>query len=59
MGWSSGYLSSLGMMYAPKCVEAKYSATAGMFAAATLITGIFCGLSFSVVFPSVVRSIGW
>ncbi|KAI9578240.1 hypothetical protein GQX74_015126 [Glossina fuscipes] len=34
MSFSSGYLSSLGMMYAPKTVSPKYQTTAGMFAAA-------------------------
>ncbi|KAL9892159.1 equilibrative nucleoside transporter 1-like isoform X1 [Glossina fuscipes] len=51
MSFSSGYLSSLGMMYAPKTVSPKYQTTAGMFAAAMLITGIFSGILFSFLFP--------
>ncbi|EDW37152.1 GL25678 [Drosophila persimilis] len=51
MSYSSGYLSSLGMMYAPQTVHAKYQTTAGMYAAAMLITGIFSGVMFSYLGP--------
>ncbi|XP_054081415.1 equilibrative nucleoside transporter 1 isoform X1 [Zeugodacus cucurbitae] len=51
MSWSSGYLSSLAMMYAPQTVEPKYQVKAGMFAAAMLITGIFGGILFSFLNP--------
>ncbi|GLV32794.1 Equilibrative nucleoside transporter 2 [Carabus blaptoides fortunei] len=51
MGLSSGYFSSLGMIYAPRTVEPQYAATAGMFGAACLITGIFSGILFSFVWP--------
>ncbi|XP_037816196.1 equilibrative nucleoside transporter 1 [Lucilia sericata] len=54
MSFSSGYLSSLGMMYAPQMVLPKYQITAGMFAAAMLITGIFSGILFSFILPSLV-----
>ncbi|KAH8260087.1 equilibrative nucleoside transporter 1 [Drosophila bipectinata] len=54
MAYSSGYLSSLGMMYAPQSVAAKYQTTAGMFAAAMLITGIFSGIMFSYLPPVLV-----
>lgn len=54
MSYSSGYLSSLGMMYAPQSVLPKYQITAGMFGAAMLITGIFSGILFSFVLPSMV-----
>ncbi|XP_016982893.1 equilibrative nucleoside transporter 1 [Drosophila rhopaloa] len=54
MAYSSGYLSSLGMMYAPQTVHAKYQTTAGMYAAAMLITGIFSGVLFSYLGPSFV-----
>ncbi|XP_013110541.1 equilibrative nucleoside transporter 1 [Stomoxys calcitrans] len=54
MSYSSGYLSSLGMMYAPQTVQPKHQLTAGMFAAAMLITGIFSGILFSFVMPSLV-----
>ncbi|EDV59094.1 equilibrative nucleoside transporter 1 [Drosophila erecta] len=54
MAYSSGYLSSLGMMYAPQTVHTKYQTTAGMYGAAMLITGIFCGVLFSYLGPYVV-----
>lgn len=56
MSFSSGYLSSLGMMYTPQTVAQKHQITAGMFAAAMLITGIFTGITFSMVFPYIVRN---
>ncbi|KAG7200699.1 hypothetical protein KM043_001250 [Ampulex compressa] len=57
MGLSSGYLSSLSMMYCPRTVEAQHAATAGMFAAASLITGIFTGILFSMVMPIIVANV--
>uniref|UniRef100_A0A1B0D6E7 Equilibrative nucleoside transporter n=3 Tax=Phlebotomus papatasi TaxID=29031 RepID=A0A1B0D6E7_PHLPP len=59
MSFSSGYLSSLAMMYTSKYVEPRYAVTAGMFAAAMLITGIFSGILFSMVFPILVERITW
>lgn len=53
------HFSSLGMMYAPQTVEPQYAQTAGMFAAAMLITGIFTGISSSVVYPTIVSNISW
>lgn len=47
------------MMYAPQTVEPQYAQTAGMFAAAMLITGIFTGISSSVVYPEIVSTISW
>ncbi|KAF5288632.1 hypothetical protein FQA39_LY15327 [Lamprigera yunnana] len=58
MGLSSGYLSSLGMMYASKSVEPRYAATAGMFAAAALISGIFMGVVSSFIWPWFVEHVG-
>ncbi|XP_032682773.1 equilibrative nucleoside transporter 1-like isoform X2 [Odontomachus brunneus] len=57
MGFSSGYLSSLSMMYCPKMVDSQYASTAGMFGAASLITGIFTGILFSMIMPSFVASV--
>lgn len=55
MSYTSGYLSSLAMMYAPQSQKnPQYQVTAGMFAAAMLISGIFAGICFSFVFPSLV-----
>ncbi|KAL7741857.1 hypothetical protein ACLKA6_012074 [Drosophila palustris] len=55
MSFSSGYLSSLGMMYAPQTVNAKYQITAGMFAAAMLVSGIFAGVMFSYLSPLIIQ----
>ncbi|XP_067205556.1 NADPH-dependent diflavin oxidoreductase 1 isoform X4 [Linepithema humile] len=57
MGLSSGYLSSLSMMYCPRMVDSQHASTAGMFGAASLITGIFTGILFSMVMPSLVASV--
>lgn len=51
--------SSLGMMYAPQTVAPQHAQTAGMFAAAMLITGIVTGLTTAKVFPTVVRNLSW
>jgi len=59
LGLTSGYYSSLAMMYCPRTVEPEYAATAGMFGAACLITGIFCGINFSLIFPAVVEAISF
>lgn len=59
MSISSGYLSSLAMMYAPSYVESRHAPTAGMFAAASLITGIFTGILFSMGVPWLVSNFGW
>ncbi|TMS36407.1 hypothetical protein L596_003579 [Steinernema carpocapsae] len=44
MSVTSGYFSSLGMMYAPRVVDPKNSRIAGMMAAFFLILGICCGI---------------
>ncbi|RWS23943.1 equilibrative nucleoside transporter 3-like isoform X2 [Leptotrombidium deliense] len=49
LGLSSGYYSSLSMMYAPRCVPQQYAGVAGMMAAFALICGIFAGINFSLV----------
>ncbi|XP_018335135.2 equilibrative nucleoside transporter 1-like, partial [Agrilus planipennis] len=59
MGLTSGYFSSLGMMYAPRTVEPQYAATAGMFGAAALITGIFSGVLLSFVWPWLIQHVGF
>lgn len=58
MALSSGYLSSLAMMYAPRTVEDRYAPTAGMFACAALITGIFSGILIAFIWPWVIAHIG-
>lgn len=46
-GLSSGYLSSLCMIYAPQSTPANFAGNAGMLAAACLVLGIVCGVNFS------------
>ncbi|XP_023311371.1 equilibrative nucleoside transporter 1 isoform X1 [Anoplophora glabripennis] len=58
MGFTSGYFSSLAMMYTPRMVEERYAATAGMFGGAFLITGIFTGVLMSFLWPWVIGNVG-
>ncbi|KAL5239098.1 hypothetical protein ACI65C_006508 [Semiaphis heraclei] len=55
LGLSSGYYSSVAMMYIPGCVEPKYSGIAGMFGAAVLLTGICSGILFGMITPFIVK----
>lgn len=56
MSYSSGYLSSLAMMYAPRSqTNPMYQVKAGMMAAAMLISGIFAGIMFSFLPPILVK----
>ncbi|XP_035717328.1 NADPH-dependent diflavin oxidoreductase 1-like [Vespa mandarinia] len=54
MGISHGYFSSISMMYCPRMVEPQYASIAGMFGAASLVTGIFSGILFSFVMPVII-----
>lgn len=56
LGLTSGYFSSLCMMYAPGCVEPQHAATAGMMAAFFLMCGIFGGINFSFVLSMLVET---
>lgn len=47
LGLSSGYLSSLCMMYAPGSTPTEYAGIAGMMAGVFLVSGIFFGINFS------------
>ncbi|XP_018563313.1 equilibrative nucleoside transporter 1-like [Anoplophora glabripennis] len=58
MGITNGYFSSLAMMYTPRMVEERYATTAGMLAAAALITGIFTGIISSFLWPWVIANVG-
>uniref|UniRef100_A0A914WLP1 Equilibrative nucleoside transporter 1 n=1 Tax=Plectus sambesii TaxID=2011161 RepID=A0A914WLP1_9BILA len=58
MSLSSGYLSSLAMMYAPRVVEGSKSRTAGMMAAFFLICGICGGVYFTLVIVFINESLG-
>jgi equilibrative nucleoside transporter 1/2/3 len=55
LGTSSGYLSSLGLMYAPHSVVEEDSQVAGMLGGLSLITGIFGGICTSFIWPIIVR----
>lgn len=54
MGLSSGYYSSLSMMYAPREVDQEHAATAAMMASFFLMFGIFCGINSSFVMSALV-----
>ncbi|XP_072377540.1 equilibrative nucleoside transporter 1-like [Diabrotica undecimpunctata] len=54
MAISSGYLSSLAMMYAPGTVEERYAQTAAMIAAAALLSGIFTGILIAFIWPGII-----
>ncbi|XP_033220540.1 equilibrative nucleoside transporter 1 isoform X2 [Belonocnema kinseyi] len=56
MGLTSGYFSSISMVYCSRVVESRYASTAGMFGAASLVTGIVVGLMFARVMPYL---LGW
>ncbi|EEB19063.1 equilibrative nucleoside transporter, putative [Pediculus humanus corporis] len=57
MGFTSGYFSSLGVMYTSGTVEPALAPTAGMFVGAMLLTGIFCGILFSMVLPWLAQNV--
>jgi equilibrative nucleoside transporter 1/2/3 len=54
--FTGGYLSSLAMMYCPRCVEPEYASIAGMFGSASIVTGIIGGIGCSYLMP---RLISW
>ncbi|CAJ0933654.1 unnamed protein product, partial [Mesorhabditis belari] len=54
MAFSSGYLSSLAMMYAPKVVPEALSKTAGMISSLCLIAGIASGVIFTFIIQFIV-----
>ncbi len=55
LGLTSGYFSSLCMMYAPRSVPPEHAGTAGMMAAACLVMGIFFGINFSALMAWLVK----
>lgn len=56
LGLTSGYYSSLAMMYAPRTVsDPDHAPIAGMMAAFFLILGIFLGVNFSLVLSSIIE----
>jgi len=58
LAFTSGYYSSLTMMYAPGCVEPRYQPYAGMMAAFSLITGIFLGVLFASPLTLMIDNLG-
>ncbi|XP_035206962.1 equilibrative nucleoside transporter 3-like isoform X2 [Stegodyphus dumicola] len=56
LGFTSGYYSSLAMMYAPRCVETEHASIAGMIAALFLVLGIVCGVNFTFFVSWLVES---
>jgi equilibrative nucleoside transporter 1/2/3 len=54
LGFTSGYFSSLCMMFAPKSVKPEDAEMAGMMAAFFLIFGIFSGVCFSNALAAIV-----
>ncbi|KAK8375255.1 hypothetical protein O3P69_020312 [Scylla paramamosain] len=59
LGVTSGYYSSLAMMYCPRTVEPEHAPVAGMMGAASLITGIFSGIVFQIVCTYAVTNISF
>ncbi|XP_054157472.1 equilibrative nucleoside transporter 3-like [Oppia nitens] len=55
MSLTSGYLSSLAIMYCPMLVEPRYASIAGMMASFTILFGILLGLNFSLVYPIIIN----
>ncbi|XGW29400.1 hypothetical protein V3C99_008876 [Haemonchus contortus] len=46
MAFTSGYFSSLALMYVPRVVPSSLTKTARLEAGASLVTGVLCGVSF-------------
>lgn len=57
--FTSGYFSSLAMMYCSKTVEPQYAVKAAMFGGGFLVLGVGSGILFSAVFPWLVSVISW
>ncbi|CAG2107518.1 unnamed protein product [Medioppia subpectinata] len=55
MALTSGYLSSLCIMYCPVSVEPRHASIASMMASFTILFGILLGLNFSLVYPWIVN----
>lgn len=56
MAFTSGYYSSLTMMYGPKQVEPEMAGRAGMMMAFFLVLGITTGVNFSLVLQKIVTT---
>ena len=51
-GFTSGWFSSLSMMYTPKTVDSKYKSIAGMVSSFCLIMGIMVGIYSSTIWST-------
>lgn len=58
MSFTSGYFSSLCMMYAPRLVSGEKARVAGMMAGFFLILGIVAGVNFTLVVAWITESLG-
>lgn len=58
MAFTSGYYSSLTMMYSPQNVEPHQQGIAGMMAAFFLVFGILCGVAFSLPVTLFIERVG-
>jgi equilibrative nucleoside transporter 1/2/3 len=59
LAFTSGYYSSLSMMYAPRNVVIHHQPVAGMMAAFFLVLGIFCGIVFATPVTLFIQHAGW
>ncbi|CAG2118134.1 unnamed protein product, partial [Medioppia subpectinata] len=55
MAVTSGYLSSICIMYCPVGVEPRYASLAGMMASFSILFGILLGFTFSLCYPLILR----
>uniref|UniRef100_A0A915ITK3 Equilibrative nucleoside transporter 3 n=1 Tax=Romanomermis culicivorax TaxID=13658 RepID=A0A915ITK3_ROMCU len=58
LGFTSGYFSSLVMMYTPKLVDKGYARIAAMLATFFLILGIVCGINNTLLIAFFVEKLG-
>lgn len=51
LGFTSGYFSSLSLMFAPRIVKPQNAQVAGMMAGSAVIVGIFAGVCITFLWP--------
>lgn len=56
MAFTSGYFSSLGMMYAPRVCPPQYSKLAGQVSALSLVLGITAGVGFTYAINAMMQN---
>ncbi|CAJ0604523.1 unnamed protein product, partial [Cylicocyclus nassatus] len=57
MAYTSGYFSSLALIYTPSVVPPSYQNISGMAAAIALMLGILCGILFTPVIAAIVAAL--